>query len=288
MEFSVERVIVVYFPIKRHEICTSNQKKICILTAIVGGFLIYSFSFVTSGLEMHNSLEACVPHERWLNFVQLMSLIDTVIAIIIPFFVILIANTLIVGKLLKFSNPLRYFKKKSPPATTNSTNSNVPVRPNERFIVKKKSIAAWITDERSESASVSMKISPLSMNVSNMPSRKKTYSKTTKVLFTISTTYLILHFPIALCKIWYFFKNNQQDDDMTSDVALEANPIEEIIERVTCYLYYLNFSLNFFLYSLNGSQFREAILGLFKKKADFPSRNSTIKRHRINSRMTVL
>jgi len=105
---------------------------------------------------------------------------------------------------------------------------------------------------------------------------------------------LSLHFPIAICKIWYFLKSttNQEyepaSNSTSSEVTLEANPIEEIIERITCYLYYLNFSLNFFLYNLNGSQFRAQLLGLFRKKKSESFKKVTIRINRVNSKNTAL
>ena len=45
----------------------------------------------------------------------------------------------------------------------------------------------------------------------------------------------------------------------------ETNAFEEITERITCFIYYINFSLNFFLYTFNTKQFRENILDILKK-----------------------
>jgi hypothetical protein len=263
--------------------CTSGRNKAIILVISLTGMTFYSFSLITSGLEVHNSLEACVPREKWLNFVQLMSLLDTIIAIIIPFFIIFITNTLIAGKLMNIHIP--FCKKKTTAPNSNSTLSTLVLKPNLENLLRVKKSCTY--DDRSESMSINLKIS-------NMPNRIKTYSKTTKVLFTISTTYLILHFPIAICKIWYFLKSNQQEfetpsnNTTTSEVTLEANPIEEIIERITCYLYYLNFSLNFFLYNLNGSQFRAQLLSLFRKKKGESFKKVTVKINRVNSKNTAL
>jgi hypothetical protein len=130
---------------------------------------------------------------------------------------------------------------------------------------------------------------------------KKKYSKTTKLLLSISTTYLILHSPLALSKIYYFLKNHAiyspnfeaQESFPQSTISInlefisnstldleklnttyffnmstdmEINLAEEIIERIGGYLYYLNFPLNFFLYTLNGKKFRDGIKNMFKRK----------------------
>lgn len=174
---------------------------------------------------------------------------------------------------------------------------------NRNPLLKHKKIRLNSADSVMEISRNSSKFSMRGMSILSRKGqirRKKKYSKTTKVLLTISTTFLILHCPIAICKIWYFIKsssdpiqetstnksifnsttyynadyqlynnNNSSFIKMTddSDNAMEANPIEEIIERITCYLYYLNFSLNFFLYTLNGSKFRDIIIRMFRGKS---------------------
>lgn len=47
---------------------------------------------------------------------------------------------------------------------------------------------------------------------------------------------------------------------------------DELIERISCYLYYLNFSINFFLYVLNKSKFRDIFLNIFKRNRNTNSR----------------
>jgi hypothetical protein len=56
---------------------------------------------------------------------------------------------------------------------------------------------------------------------------------------------------------------NHQSHQQNSE--FETNTFEEITERITCFIYYINFSLNFFLYTFNTKQFRENILDIFKK-----------------------
>lgn len=89
--------------------------------------------------------------------------------------------------------------------------------------------------------------------------RINSYSRTTRILILISISYFVLNALMVYSKLKHFFA---PDDESQS-----ANPYrEEIIERLSCYLYYMNFSINFFLYVLNRSTFREILLNLFKKK----------------------
>lgn len=83
--------------------------------------------------------------------------------------------------------------------------------------------------------------------------RFKYHRRITKMLLTISTAFLLLNTPMHLLKIYYFFVSY----DETSD---EKNHIESIIEMFTFNLFYTNFAINFFLYSLCGKNFRACLM----------------------------
>jgi hypothetical protein len=88
--------------------------------------------------------------------------------------------------------------------------------------------------------------------------RSKYHRRITKMLLIISTTFLLLNTPMHLLKIYYFFFSNDETLD-------EKSPIESIIEMFTFYLFYTNFSINFFLYSLCGKNFRASLMDLIKR-----------------------
>ncbi|CAF0734168.1 unnamed protein product [Didymodactylos carnosus] len=86
--------------------------------------------------------------------------------------------------------------------------------------------------------------------------KRSTYHKRiTRMLLIISSTFLLLNTPMHVLKIYYFFFSPPNVDDKTSN--------ESIIEQFTFYLFYTNFSINFFLYSLCGKNFRTSLSTLF-------------------------
>jgi hypothetical protein len=87
--------------------------------------------------------------------------------------------------------------------------------------------------------------------------RSKYHRRITKMLLIISTTFLLLNTPMHLLKIYYFFFSNDDTYD-------EKNSIESAIEMLTFCLFYTNFSINFFLYSLCGKNFRSSLMDLIK------------------------
>ena len=128
------------------------------------------------------------------------------------------------------------------------------------------------------------------MDIQTIRRQAKQNSKTTRILLIISTTFLILHGPTAFLKLWYTLMTNFQSSHSSNGVAIsadqpvtmatndssnsinhtysfsaneadrEALPFEELLERITCLLYYLHYCLNFFLYVMNIKMFREFFL----------------------------
>lgn len=307
---------------------------------------LYSFSIVTSGLEVHKNSYYCVTKEKWFSLVKLMAFGDTIITMIIPFFLILLSNVLIIVKLFRFSNP---FKSNSSSDTeecsiqlseikisrmVNSYVSNIKQQSskqsfkmnessdsndsddsalfelikkrnryrsfdtinlsrknsddtiNKRLLSKRNTISVINFRENTECRKVKKTVKynlveddqdDRSLTNSNRYKKQsiithilrksvqlkrfKTYSKTTRMLLTVSSVFLLLNCPIAFSKIRYYYKDaiSTDDFDFNSNFNIETSLNEEIIERLTCYIYYINFSFNFVIYSLNGAKFRSTL-----------------------------
>lgn len=105
--------------------------------------------------------------------------------------------------------------------------------------------------------------------------RKKVYWRMTRILLAITTSFLILNFPFCFLKLRYFIRgfasitkssavvqsNSNQTDykNVTPSQSnfrenMDASIIDELIERVTYYIYYLNFSINFILFAFSVSK----------------------------------
>jgi hypothetical protein len=125
--------------------------------------------------------------------------------------------------------------------------------------------------------------------------RNKLYTKTTRMLILVSIAFLLLHSPIAMLKLYYYLKSatssytteeasssenyTSNNTNITSNSTLsyifstvetqmdsiEIGIREELLERITCYIYYFQFSINFFLYSLSGPKFRKVLFKFLNK-----------------------
>jgi hypothetical protein len=328
--FSIERLIAIYFPLKCRQLCTTTIKKSFCIGTILASLLIYSFNLVTTELKIHEASTRCAPHKEWIVLVEFITVVDVTFTMIVPFFIIFIINILIAFKLtnLKSSTKLNInrqssenksfqsFKNNSikrtitnsgrnllyvPTVTTSSLKlSNNLLKSNQ----SRKDLTIKFTKSSTNDLNEILKMSTemsLSMNMS-LPNtivykkRDKLYSKSTNVVLSISTTFLVLHCPIAICKLYSFLKykktnflenektiyNNTSNVDVLQkflknssnsnsyrNMTVYTNEpgdvmLDHLIERISNNIYYLSFLINFFLYSLNGSKFRNALIKMFK------------------------
>lgn len=101
--------------------------------------------------------------------------------------------------------------------------------------------------------------------------RSEKYSRTTRILLIISLTYILLNTLMAYSKLRHLFdeithySSDDDDEHLTAQEKRSKLLNNEILERISCYLYYLNFSINFFLYVLNKSTFRDILIGIFRR-----------------------
>ena len=102
---------------------------------------------------------------------------------------------------------------------------------------------------------------------SNAPTQSTTFAnstnvKVTRMLLVVSFTFLILNVPGHVIRIYVFVKSFNNPNYMPSALYYE-------FQRLWLYFSYINYSVNFFLYSLCGKNFRmglKSLLGQLRHK----------------------
>ena len=219
--------------------------------------------------------------------------------IVIPFVIIALCNALIVSTLsvrFKHSNTnelessVYTLNTGTPMLTRRNVNSNIKNfkfenKKNEASLYEKKQVntRTQLTLDRSLSTTTTSKL-----GIANDKKASKKYSRTTKIVLIISTSFLIFNFPIAIFKSYTFAKHHTVAKNMSLfissqtsnlsftsvDIEYENNmsnyqvksTLESFFEIISDDLYYFNFIFNFFFYSLSGSKFREALINNFNFK----------------------
>jgi hypothetical protein len=248
----------------------------------------YSYTFVASGYKETNN-HTCGSLEEWLDSFLSFLLIDAFQTMIIPFIIITISNVLIVNKLMKTMNMCNEYR-------------NMAIRNNNNF------------NNNNNNANNSKRCQSYRYHL-------RARKETTKMLFLITTTFLILNFPLASYKGYQFIKNHLVTSSKQQEVTnlgfynseiiehisyyhqnetklyngnkttLDHNnlsniftnyehnneiqyliwkiQLQDLINKLAYFIYYINFSINFFLYSFNKKQFRLHFYNIFRKIKNF-------------------
>nr|QVK45666.1 G protein-coupled receptor [Proales similis] len=288
--FTFERFVAVVFPLRALQF---GRQRPCILVIVLVGAALYSLTLVTSGIEQIDGHQLCVTLLDWYGVMAVFSLLDTTITMFLPFLIISSLNCLIIIKLLR-SRPDRLngsIDSNNLTTTTYRTTLSASVQFSMRRTQSEpfESIC-HITRPLSSSVPACQEYSfarplleqpaglgqvPVGIIARNLRQRRA-YERTTQMLILISAAFLILNTPMILLKLRYFAQHylisepNQLNVDESSvnetvkfDTNVSRSQIDELAERIACYMYYFNHSINFFLYSLSGSKFREKIFTRF-------------------------
>ena len=268
------------------------------------GIILNIFYLIIFGIEKHSlSTKKCIIVNKWLSFAEYYVPLDLILNTVVPFIIISILNTLIVFKLSYVPSKLKQNQpnmtnqevndnKKNQHKTYFTTHHSVEHAPKSNSLnetkylnvdcinsikiekISKMKFFEKVSFRSDQSASDSKSIYS-AMSVLHIETRKKKYSKTSKVLFLISITFLILHFPLCYSKIYYIINMNSSSENFISDSTYDVTTIQESLKnnqtnnissisyetdftyfekslfKISNMLYFLNFGLNFFLYSFN-------------------------------------
>ena len=219
--FTVERFIAVIYPLKRIIVCTVHRALTVVVLEAVLAVLLYSFSIWTSTVYQFPDHSVCATKQRFIPFVQLMMNVDTVITLIIPSILIIVLNIRIAMTLYYLKRDRRYLTETQLFLSNTSTSTS-----------KTRTQRAQRTS-RTNSPNIHLRASGM--------------------LLAVSTTFVLLNIPSHAFRIYGFL----QDLKIHSyNLSPEAQLWQELFQ----FLYYLNFSTNFFLYVAFRKAFRVEVL----------------------------
>ncbi|CAF2484913.1 unnamed protein product [Rotaria sp. Silwood2] len=87
--------------------------------------------------------------------------------------------------------------------------------------------------------------------------RRNASRKITKLLLTVSTSYLVICAPYASIHTWRLL-NNRQEDNKNSQLITQ-------LEHYALYIYHISFAMNFYIYIVFDSKFRRELKRVFTK-----------------------
>ena len=224
--------------------------------------LLYSFGVWSSAVTYIPSLKSsiCGPKPEYLHFISIVNNVDTVVTLIIPFVAILVMNCRIAVKVIQFYKERKHLALhhgySSILGNNSSSGNRTPV----------KSHGTHVRPHHGHRYGYSSCPLPTSQDTSphefNRRCSKAHYTRTqvrvTKMLLLVSSAFLALNLPRHTVRTYSFIMSI-----IDKNYTPSANHI--VWQRFFHFLYYLQFSVNVFLYSAFGKNFRKALFHLGKK-----------------------
>ena len=226
--FTVERYIAVHFPLRRQDLCTTKRAKVVVGVLAAGSGILYSFGTWTSGVSLPviGVDPMCAPLPQYTNIVSIVNNMDTVVTLILPFLAILVMNVRIAYKVAQFYHDRKHVALREYYSSTQNTSC---------------------------AATQSMTLTS---------NRKVAYTRTqvrvTKMLLMVSTIFLLLNLPRHTARGYSFIMSLSREDHTNTLTYLAW-------EQVFRVLYLVHFSINVFLYSAFGKNFRRAFFWLGRR-----------------------
>ncbi|PVD21427.1 hypothetical protein C0Q70_19600 [Pomacea canaliculata] len=226
---TVERYIVVCFPLRACTMCNTNRAKvvICFIALLIFCINIHFF-WTVSLVEDSNNVTNCQATPSHIYLVdEIWPWVDACFYSFLPFVTILILNILIISEVVK----ARTHRQNLQSMNEYHYHQQRPQRPQQR-----RSTAATVFGCRRFSS----------------PGEG---TKLTVMLLTVSFTFLLTTLPMNISLIVTAFWNQQKHSERQMAQFNLAKTITEL-------LMYVNHSINFFLYCATGQKFRKQIAEL--------------------------
>jgi hypothetical protein len=307
--FSFERLIAVKYPLRRLEILTRtrNNRITCVLW--ITALLLYSCSLYMDNLladdENDDSVTVCVGYENYSDAYSSFSILSTTLNIIIPLFLIVLANILICTVLISSrkaafeisaeGGSIRATQCSSEPTYPKKRRNAVVVETNRfRESTRKSKLISLIFHRKQIVLHISTRKEGLILSETVRLQRRQALTRTAHTLLVISVAHLLLNVPIICTFVKShifmtgdekhitttseklgphdlppFFSNSTQEliiyDQTREDVNKETSANDKIFQLLALYVFYLNYSINSFLYFITASQYRVFIVSRFSK-----------------------
>ena len=244
VSFTLERFVVVFYPLRRAAICTTRRALITVGILVGVALIYYSYTLWTTFISDYRGLPTCMSKTEYHSALRVLSVVDTFITLVVPSILIILLNSGISLKLIL------YYRKHTPAAhegsTTKSNSSSSGSPPHADNTLDQK-LCDISTHKKSAFSFSTAQV--------QLQRRRSFQNRTTRTLLLISTIFVVLNLPSHLFRIYAVcLALAGQEDPVTFTKSL--------IQELCLLLYYANFACNLFLYTLCSNSFRKALIKL--------------------------
>ena len=235
--FTTERFILVCFPSKRHKVCTPQVAQVIVIVLTCFAFAFYSFSPIVSGINSFHGHTICAPLPDYDRVSWILNNLDTLLTLVIPVIIILGCN-------IKIARLVCTFYKSKPPKpyhyvckwefTGQSQNNNTY---HTNMYMRRSYNSVSTTGIHS------------TILLPNAKSGSNYQIKATRMLLIVSTVFLVCNLPTHAVRFHGFIMYMIDNSYVPSRSFI-------LWQKFFQTMYYINFSVNFFLYSFSSRSFR--------------------------------
>ena len=234
--FTVERYIAVCFPFQRGTMCTVRRAKMVVIGLALGAAVLYCWGLWTSRTQALacSGVVLCQIDPQHMTLVNAMSNVDTICTLLLPCPILIVINGRIIWE-LRLRKTTRLTLQSSP---------NHHLEPRAQDSLVNKSSDNYSPERRGRGA--------------------HKHPKCTRTLLAISSMFLLLNLPAHSLRIFLYFAT-MVDPFYSQRLGLEYVAVQEFFT----YLFYINFSVNVFLYSFCGANFRRSVVMMLCRHARY-------------------
>ncbi len=260
--FTTERFILVCFPNKRRKVCTPQVAQAVVIFLTCFALAFYSFAPTVTGVLNFLGHKICAPMPNFIQVSWILNNLDTLLTLLIPVIIILGCNIRIARLVCTFYKADRSPKPGHFVCKWDFTGQSAYTNLHNTF------------HRQSYTNVTTLGVTP-QPSLSGSKSASNYQIKATRMLLIVSTVFLVCNLPTHVARC-YAFIMNLADENYT--------PTRNFIlwQKFFQIIYYINFSVNFFLYSFSSRSFRLGFRRLSIKarsRASNLCKNNTSRNH---------
>ncbi|XP_069101364.1 somatostatin receptor type 2-like [Argopecten irradians] len=220
--FTTEMYVAVFHASKGGKVCKPRFARRAVIILTAFAALLYMFSFWTAKVATNGDEQKCMSTSNDRDTMMVLSILDTFLTLLLPFSMIIFMTTRL---LIDIS---RLYKKPHDDGSSSNNNS--------------------ISDSQDRPET----------NIGNDRVAKqalKAQAKLKRMLVVVIIVFVVLNLPSHAIRVQFFFRSITESHYAVSRTEVYWQHIVQI-------LYYINFAINFVLYSACAKSFRHALLKL--------------------------
>ena len=254
--FTVERFIVACFPLQRKRVVRARHAKVVLTLLTVFALAAYSFATWMTGVMRIGDQNICLFYPKYQRVLSIIAHVDTAITFVIPMLTIITLNSVIA---VAIYNARKGINRNMGNSQSNGYRTKLMyLEPSVSSHRESSSHMFCMSSSRKSRGRSSSRSRPnmvvsLGGSSGGRESAQRRHLRSTKMLLVVSTVFVVLNLPSHALKFRTVVLS------MTRPGWTPSMP-DRLWQHGAELVYYVNFAINFFLYSFCGQNFRRCLI----------------------------